>query len=309
MSFMAHDPTLRDEAAAWAVRTGDPTFDDWDGFTAWLERDAAHARAYDAVVAAVGEAAEALPPVPRAGNDDEPVRPARRRWIGGMLTVVLVAVAGLGAWQLRGGSYTVETAPGEVQIVALDDGGEIAVAGGSRIVLDRGNPRIASLERGQALFTIAHDPAAPFTLEVGEETLVDIGTVFDVTRTSAGLRVAVSEGAVVLNPAEENAQVSPGQVLSLNAATGDYAIDVVALDEVGEWRDGRLTFQDASLEDVAAELSRATGTAFVVSPRAGEQRVSGSIALDGVRRDPRTVGALLGTNVRYNGSAWEIGAR
>lgn len=307
---MAHDPTLRDEAAAWAVRTGDPAFDDWDGLTAWLERDPAHARAYDAVIAAVGEAAEALPPtMPQAGNDDEPVRPARRRWIGGVLSVVLVAVAGLGAWELRGGSYAIETAPGEVQVVALDGGGEIAVAGGSRIVLDRGNPRMASLEQGQALFTIAHDPAAPFTLKVGEDTLVDIGTVFDVTRTSAGLRVAVSEGAVVLNPAAENAQVSPGQVLSLDTATGEYEIETVALDQVGEWREGRLTFQDASLEEVAAELSRATGTAFVASPRAAEQRVSGSIVLDGVRRDPRTVGALLGAHVRYDGSAWEIGSR
>jgi transmembrane sensor len=306
---MAHDPALRDEATAWAVRTGDPAFDDWDGFTAWLERDPAHARAYDEVIAGVDDAAAALPPVPAAGNDDEPVRHTRRRWIGGVLSVVLVAVAGLGAWQLRGGSYTVETASGEVQVVALDGGGEIALAGGSRIVLERGNPRMASLEQGQALFTIAHDPAAPFTLRVGEDTLVDIGTVFDVTRTTAGLRVAVSEGAVVLNPAAENARVAPGQVLSRDAATGDYEIDAVALDQVGEWREGRLTFQDASLEEVAAELSRATGTAFVASPRAGGQRVSGSIVLDGVRRDPRTVGALLGTTVRHDGTAWEIGSR
>src|SRR5688500_9141377 len=128
---MAHDQALRDQATAWAVRTGDPAFDDWDGFTAWLEQDPAHARAYDGVIAAVGEAAEALPPVPEAGNDDEPVRPTRRRWIGGVLSVVLLGVAGLGAWQLRGDTYAVETAPGEVRFIALEDGGEIALAGGS----------------------------------------------------------------------------------------------------------------------------------------------------------------------------------
>ena len=78
---MARDQALQDEAAAWAVRTGDPAFDDWDGFTAWLERDPAHARAYDEVILAVGEAADSLPPVPRAGHDDEPAAPGRRRWI------------------------------------------------------------------------------------------------------------------------------------------------------------------------------------------------------------------------------------
>lgn len=305
---MAHDRALHDEAAAWAVRTGDPAFDDWEGFTAWLERDPAHARAYDEVVSAVGEAAESLPPEPVAGNDDEPAAPARRRWIGGALSVALLGLAAMGAWQLRDDSYTVETAPGETRLIALGDGGEIALAGGSRIVLDRGDPRSASLERGQALFTIRHDPSAPFTLAVGRDTLVDVGTVFDVSTTQARLRVAVSEGAVVLNPGGENARVSPGEMLSKDAATGGVTMGEVALDQVGEWREGRVTFQDASLAEVAAELSRATGVEFVASSRAGGQEVSGSIALDGVRRDPRTLGPLLGVAVRHNGTAWEIGA-
>lgn len=306
---MARDQALHDEATAWAVRTGDPAFDDWEDFTAWLERDPEHARAYDAVVAAVAEAAEGLPAVQEAHNDDEPARPTRRRWLGGALSLAVLGLAAVGAWQLRGGSYTVETAPGETQVIALDGGGEIALAGGSRIVLERGDPRSASLEQGQALFTIVHDPSAPFTLTVGQDTVVDVGTVFDVNRTAGQLRVAVSQGAVVLNPDAENARVSPGQMLSKDTATGRHVVEDVALDQVGEWREGRVTFQDASLDEVAAELSRATGTAFVASPSAGGQRVSGSIALDGVRSDPRTVGPLLGVPVAHNGTAWEIGSR
>lgn len=306
---MAHDRALHDEATAWAVRTGDPAFADWEDFTAWLERDPANARAYDEVVLAVGEAAEILPSLPTAGNDDAPAVPVRRRWIGAVLSVALLGVAAFGAWQLRGDSYTIETAPGETRVIALQGGGEIALAGGSRIVLDRSDPRVASLEQGQALFTIEHDPSAPFTLAVGRDTLVDVGTVFDVARTDTRLRVAVSEGAVVLNPRGENAKVVPGGMLSKDAATGQLTLGEVALDQVGEWREGRVTFQDASLAEVAAELSRATGVAFVASPRADGQEVSGSIALDGVRRDPRTLGALLGVTVRHNGTAWEIGAR
>lgn len=306
---MARDQALHDEATAWAVRTGDPAFDDWEDFTAWLERDPEHARAYDAVVAAVAEAAEGLPAVQEAHNDDEPAQPTRRRWLGGALSLAVLGLAAVGAWQLRGGSYTVETAPGETQVIALDGGGEIALAGGSRIVLERGDPRSASLEQGQALFTIVHDPSAPFTLTVGQDTVVDVGTVFDVNRTAGRLRVAVSQGAVVLNPDAENARVSPGQMLSKDTATGRHVVEDVALDQVGEWREGRVTFQDASLDEVAAELSRATGTAFVASPSAGGQRVSGSIALDGVRSDPRTVGPLLGVPVAHNGTAWEIGSR
>ena len=57
---MQHDDAIRDEAAAWAVRTGDPAFADWDGFEAWLARSPENARAYDTVVAAVDEAADGL---------------------------------------------------------------------------------------------------------------------------------------------------------------------------------------------------------------------------------------------------------
>src|SRR5690606_14025128 len=160
---MARDDAVREQAAAWAVRTGDPGFDDWEGFTAWLERDADHSCAYDEVSAAVIDAAEAVPAVPPALNDDEPGWWTRRRWLGGALTLALAGLVGIGVWQLDSGSYTVETAPGEVQLLALGDGGEIALAGGSRIVLDRDDTRFASLEQGQALFIIEHDDSAPFT--------------------------------------------------------------------------------------------------------------------------------------------------
>jgi transmembrane sensor len=304
---MARDEAVREQAAAWAVRTGDPGFDDWEGFTAWLERDADHARAYDQVNAAVIEAAEALPVVPPALNDDEPGWWTRRRWLGGAMTLALAGLVGIGVWQLDRGSYTVETAPGEVQLLALGEGDEIALAGGSRIVLDRDNTRFASLERGQALFTVRHDETAPFMVEVGEDRIVDVGTVFDVTRTDDELRVAVSEGEVILNPRRQNARVLPGQSLTKAAGSQAFEIEPVPVSEVGEWREGRITFQDASLAEVSAELTRATGTSFAASPRASEQRVSGSLMLEAVRRDPRALGPLLGVIVRYNGSAWEIG--
>ena len=40
---MPHDDQIREQALAWAVRTGDPEFADWEGFTCWLEENPAHA--------------------------------------------------------------------------------------------------------------------------------------------------------------------------------------------------------------------------------------------------------------------------
>jgi transmembrane sensor len=307
---MALDEVIREQAIAWAVRTGEPAFEDWEAFTAWLEKDPAHARAYDEVIAAVADAAEALPPVPLAQNDDEPGYSApRRRWLGGAVAAAVVAVVALGVWQARAGTYAVETAPGEVRVVKLDGGDRIELAGASRIVLDRRNPRTASLEHGQALFTLDHDPDAPFTLVVGEDTLVDVGTVFDVKHTPDGMALAVSEGAVVFNPARQNVRVSPGQRLTSATGSDRYRLSAMPAGEVGEWREGRLTFLDARLEDVATDLSRMTGLEFTVAVESADRRVSGSLMIDPVRSDPRALGPLLGVAVRHNGQAWELGAQ
>lgn len=301
--------SVREQAIVWAVRTGDPAFDDWDGFTQWLEQDPAHAAAYDAAVLAVTEAAEALPPARQADNDDElpQVAVTRRRWFGAALAACLALAVGLGAWQLRGGDYTVGTAPGETRMIALDDGGEIMLAGDSSIALDRRNPRVASLLRGQALFTIRHDEEAPFRLTVGEDEVIDVGTVFDVKRAPAGTTVAVSEGAVVFNPGRENVRLVPGQILTRTDDGTGYQVGSIPLAQVGEWREGRVTFQDATLVEVADDLSRATGVPFAARAASTHQRVSGSLLVEPVRRDPRTLAPLLGVTVRYSDEVWEIG--
>jgi transmembrane sensor len=315
---MALDETIREQAIAWAVRTGDPAFEDWEGFTLWLEQDPANARAYDQVAAAVADAsdasdvpggAEASVRAPVAHNDDEPAGVSRPRWLGGAMAAALALIFAFGAWQARPRTYSVETAPGETQLVELVGGGRVELAGGTRIVLDPVEPRLATLEQGQALFTIRHDPAAPFTVIVGQDRLVDIGTIFEVKHTPGQMVLSVSEGAVVFNPERQDVTVKPGQQLTSVPGSGAYQLAAIAAGEVGEWREGRLTFDDARLEDVAADLSRLSGIAFAVSPRSADQRVSGSLMIEPIRRDPRTLGPLLGLNVRYDGTSWEIEAR
>jgi len=310
---MAHENRLRDEAVAWAMRTGDPAFEDWDAFTAWLEQSPAHAAAYDQVAGAALDAAEALAATPQPGNDNSPVAdpalasPPRRRFLAGAMAAALAGVAILSVFQMRGGSYVVETAPGETRVLALEGGVEIALAGGTRLLLERDDPRSASLEHGQALFTVEHDPAAPYRLQVGDDRLVDLGTVFDVRHDAGSVSVEVSEGEVLFNPDRQRVTVRPGQRLTSVAGSDEYVVEAVPLAEVGEWLEGRLTFRDATLGQVAADLSAATGRNFTVSPGAAGQTVSGSLLLDGVEADPRGIGPLLGVPVRYRAGAWELG--
>lgn len=313
---MAQDNPVREQALAWAVRTGDPHFEEWDRFTLWLEEDATHADAYDRVMASLAEAGDALhtghdrhdPAAIRAENEEVAPLVTRRWWIGGAIAACVALLAAFGVWQMQPGSYSLETRPGETRIVMLSDGGQITMAGGTRIVLYEKEPRRAALEQGQALFTIIHDDTRPFRLTVGEDRLVDVGTVFDVKHTDDMMSVAVAEGAVIFNPRGQNVMLEEGAALTSPTGSDDYRLFSLPIGQIGEWAEGRLTFRDARLAELAADLTRVTGVEFTVAREAADQRVSGSVLLDPVRRDPGVIGPLLGVNVQPEGDGWVIGA-
>lgn len=302
---------MTEEAIAWAVRTGETAFEDWDEFTAWLESDPAHARAYDQAVAAVAEAAEADLGAPAANDDvayedESETMPARGGWRWLALAASVVLVAMLGFMQLRDASYVVETTAGETRTVALADGSDVTLGGAARIVLDRDDPRVATLEQGRALFSVRHDDANPFTVTVGEQTLVDAGTVFDVARMGTTTRVAVSEGVVLVNPERKLARLEPGDTLSVTDGSDAYRLGTAPVARIGEWSDGRLTFDHATLGEIARELSSSTGIAFSAASAVAGRRVTGSVALAPVKEDPQAIGPLFGVSVRREGDSWII---
>jgi transmembrane sensor len=297
-------------ALEWVVRTGDPDFTDWDTFTAWLDADPAHAARYHALaddadamtLALLRRAAPAVAATPR------PVW-HRRRWVGGAIAAALVGTIGWRAYDLRPQPYAIETAPGQTRTVPLADGSSIVLNGGTRLVLDRRDPRSAALDRGEALFDIRHDADHPFAVAVGDSRLVDIGTRFNVVRAAAETRVAVAEGAVLFNPEAENVRLDPGQSLRLADGTGRYRLVAVDAATVGGWRTGRLDYDGATLAEVAADIGRATGAHLTVAPGIAARPFRGTILLDGVARDPARLAPLLNVRMVQAGDHWELNAR
>lgn len=312
---MSEDDKIRAEALDWALRTGDPGFEDWEGFTRWLEANAAHAGAYDAVAAAAADAADLIAASTPANDDvheDAPdLRPARSRrapWIASAMAASLAVVGALWIWQAGSRDlYRVETAPGQLRTVSLDAQTRVDLAGGTAMAFDRKDPRFARLESGQALFTVRHDEARPFRVTVGEDSLVDVGTVFDVRSDGEDLSVAVSEGAVQFNPKAQDLRIAPGEVLQRRGRSGDYTLGKIAAAQVGEWREGRVTFENTPLDAAAADLARITGVAYVVAPGQKDRTVSGSLLVAPLRRDPAALGPLLGVKLREDGKRWVIG--
>lgn len=295
-------------ALDWALRMADPARADWDAFTDWLEADPSHAERYDRAAATLLDAEEALAAHPEVETpvEPEPVRRSPLRWIGGAVAAALVGVIGVTAWQDRPQPYAVETAAGETRQVPLSDGSIVTLAGLSRIELDRAEPRRAVLSRGEGLFQVRHDAEHPFTVQAGSLALVDLGTVFDV-RLGQQTRVAVAEGAVMVDPKGAALRLDAGQAVTVD---GHRLLRAdVPPDEVGGWREGRLAFDGAPLGMVAQDMSRFLPRPVTVAPAIAARPFRGTIDLDAVRRDPAVLGPLMDVRVRRAASGWMLEPR
>jgi transmembrane sensor len=188
--MMAEHDDIDARALDWVVRVGSDAFDDWPAFHAWLEADPRHASAYHAMSADIDEMAAI---VPAAEVAPVAVMPVRRRWpvwAGGALAASLALFVGYEAIETDARPYAVETAAGAMRTVTLADGSTVALGGATRVMLDRDDPRVATLDRGQAMFVVRHDDSDPFEVSVGGARLVDVGTAFDVKRTRGETHVA-----------------------------------------------------------------------------------------------------------------------
>lgn len=310
---------LMDTARLWMVRASESDFDRWDDLTEWLEADPAHLAAYEAALDEQSWVDDLLghpDAAPVLYRDDvaeeEDVAPpqssrVRRWWIGGgALAASLAAVAMLTLQPFTSQMIEVQTGPGEHRTVTLADGSRMILNGETRVSYDPKSGRHAELAYGEALFEIRHDESRPFVVMAGETRLVDVGTVFNVARGDTVLEVGVAEGAVIYEGAKGPVRLNPGDVLT-EVGRADVRLSRADPQTVGSWNEGVLHFQNATLAEVAADLSRALGKPVRAGAGAGGLRYTGTLAVDGPADQVMTRAApLLGVAVRDNGTNWEM---
>lgn len=303
---MTDDLQRRDAALDWLVRTNDPDFDAWDDFTAWLERDSANADAYHALAA--GEA-EMLPLVEAARETEEPTR--RRVGRRGALVAgvaILAAAAAVLTPRLTPAEY--QTAPGEVQIVSLGGRDQLVMNGDTSLQLTGFDRRTVRLEQGQILVRVRDPGQDKIAVISGDLRLVDVGTVFEVTRAGDETRVLVSEGAIIADPRGARLTLTAGQ--RLDTEDGAAVLSAMPADaaSVGAFERGQLYYVDEPLGHVLADLSRSTGLDFSASEAIKARRFSGTLSVAEVERDPRSLGPLLGVPIeRRSPGHWTLGGR
>ena len=305
---MTQSPDQRREAALdWIVRTNDPEFGAWEEFTAWLEQDSANADAYHRLA----ESEAMLRPIVEQATAAEPIEalPRRRPRFVIAASVVLFAAATTTLVAPRLMPVDHSTGPGEVRTIALGGTDQLVMNGDTKLSLSGFDRRNVRLEQGQVLLRLRDTGEEKIELKSGDLTLVDVGTVFEVSREGHSTRVLVAEGAVMADPKGARLTLAPGQ--RLDTVDGATVLQVSAADAsaVGTFERGQLVYIDEPLDRVAADLRRSTGIDFSTSAAIRARRFSGTLSVAEVKRDPRSLEPLLGISVERQGKGWLLGGR
>jgi len=214
----------------------------------------------------------------RGGSGSLEAPPSTRRlpWrgVGMALAAGLVAMLVLqGRSPARLGEVReYRTAVGQTDTVVLGDGTQVVLAPGSALTLDAdyGDATRQLTLSGAAHFTVVHDDARPFVVRVGTVHVRDIGTAFTVKAVGEqGATVAVTEGRVAVaprGPASREVELAAGdlgEVGSDSVRVARGGVDATALN----WTRGELSYRDASLAEVRADLARWFGVTLLVEDR------------------------------------------
>lgn len=278
------EETPDEQALQWFVRLRDGEADAAvrQDFDVWLEESPDHARAWAEIETLWGDLDRLTPPtvVETAPSIHMalPARPRRWRQVALALAASLVLAAGIMGILAQSGRFSdFRTAAGERRMIALADGSQIELAPASAIDVDlTGSRRMIRLVSGQAFFTVAKDPARPFSVAARGGTVTALGTAFDVKLgLGSAVTVAVDESRVKVEvPGAAGVVVGQGQGLGYE---GEAISPPGPLDpgEIGDWRRGRLVFHDVRLAEAVADLERYGGGRIgILSRGAGQRRVT-----------------------------------
>lgn len=238
----------------------------------------------------------------------------RRSWrvVGFAMAAGLAAIAAVGQWRAgsvsgAGVAQEYRTQVGQRDSVRLPDGSTVVLAPGSVLTLaaDYGTrTREVTLE-GAAYFDVQHDEGHPFTVHTASADIRDIGTAFSVKTAADGeVAVDVTHGIVALS-ARANAAAPVELRAGDRGVLAQQAVTVrrgtVTADDVA-WTRGVLSYRDASLAEVRADLQRWYGLELRIADSVLARRtLTASFRGDSATQVVRVIALALGADVVQQG--------
>ena len=235
--------------------------------------------------------AHALAPRPRSWASWQPAAAA-----------AAVAILAIGvAWFFIPTANTFEyaSARGEVKDLQLPDGSNLTLDGESAVTgRFSSEGRSVELQRGRALFTVAHDPSRPFAVTAAGRRVVAVGTRFDVNMMVDGLTVTLLEGRVNVESLDSTmapVTLTPGQQYVERRGKVEIRSPGAAAESAISWRKGFVNFDDQPLAEAAAVMNRYSSDQIVIGDaKVASLRVSGQFRAGDSQRFAETLAEMHG---------------
>lgn len=278
---------IDEQAARWTSRLdgGAMTPADRRELHAWLDEAPAHRTAFEYYQLICDDTTEAIPALAELSPIARPdPAPASRRWRGWW-----VAAAGVAAALVAGVSWTVPyfrdtrtvaTIAAQRSTLSLPDGSRADLNAQTALFTDfRRGRRFVRLEKGEAYFSVAKDPAHPFFVETSGGTVRVTGTEFNVRLAPEGRpEVTLLDGSVLFENAVARVKLVPGQQLSADGELRNLAAG--ELENVTAWRQGRIVLNGLTLAEAAARFAAFHGKTITVAPDLAAVQMGGRYSLD-----------------------------
>jgi len=304
---------LNAECREWLtlLESGDATGADHNRFQAWLRADPRHERAYARLQLLWNELGEL-----RHVADLEPLSlpsssaPPRLGWMhpswAAAAAIVALTLLAVWNWLAAPPAHTIaaeaafdqgySTRMAEVREISLPDGSTMTLGARSQAsVRFTAHERRVRLEQGEAFFDVAKNPARPFYVEAANATLRVVGTRFEVHRGSGRVRIAVAEGIVAVDG--NQAPLTSGQRIHVLANGTLTPIETITDSSIGAWRQGRLIYESATLEEIVADLSRYRSDVALSSADVGRLRITAGLRIEQIDQFLNGLPAILPVQV------------
>ncbi|ATB70071.1 hypothetical protein SJPD1_1966 [Sulfurospirillum diekertiae] len=279
---MTHEQEILEELAiTWFMRTREPmSAKECETFEQWLSVKE-HKHAYDDVCQtwnALDDCASTYKPTPNTPTNN--VFYTRRAFLYTSASFLL----GLGAYGLYGHylstpvyARTFVSRQGETMEVTLPDGTHVSLDADTQLeVAYYTHQRETKVFQGQVMFSVTSDPQKAFHVKASDTLVTVVGTRFSVRNIDDIVKVAVQEGHVRVTNTTLTRTFDLLPSDGLVVKNTEMTPLKVTPDLVGAWQQGRVAFEDATLEETLREFARYGEKRLIATDEVKAFRVTGS---------------------------------
>lgn len=267
-------------------------FKDWE--RAWMlseKEDLRTAREWESLQCRIRTHEAVNPMISKSGSD-------LWRWAVA-IAAMFVLIAG-GTWVvlntttfMNKAQYIVFEAPyGEKSKMTFPDGTVVWLNAGSSLKYSNKyntDDRVVELE-GEGYFEVAKKKKIPFVVHTRGYDVVVKGTKFNVTAypEDSNITTTLMEGAVELLKEKQHIAMKPGESVTLNVVSGKFTLTKVNPDVSKAWSENRIEYDNISLRELAAKLSRQYDVKIhLLTEEVGDKRFRISL------RNQETIGEVM----------------